>query len=602
MEWYFRDISDDPSEKELTQQDQFNNDEVALAEALVRETIQNSTDASADGAQVRVRFALQDIHASRATVLRNMVDGLAPSLQASGFGAAPHPASMRLLVIEDFGTTGLKGAVDVKDDGQFCGFWRRFGRSNKKEAQGGRWGLGKLVFPTASQVRTVVGLTRRAEDARSWLMGQAILRNHQTNGVEKDLVGFWCDPQAVRKGMPTCDAALCGILSAEAGLIRATEPGLSLIVPHVLPEIDLELLKAATIRNYYYPILTGKLVVEVDGTIIDAKSFEAVSISLGSEVVPAWMLAFVRELQARRETPPDVFLPDEWQSKTINGSLLGPDVTDQLRRSFKAGKLLAVRAPLHIAPRGGSPLTSHVDLFLKSANPGERAQTLVVRGAITVPTEGQRATLPETHAALEARDKGISRLLGDAENPAHTRWNERAERLRNGWQSGGMVLRRVRAALHELHTVVFDRVDREDQDALLDFFSIPRATQGGKGPTSGPGKPGPLPEPNPRPFRVERKGSGFSILSNPGLAPETLPLKLHVRCAYDVLSGNPFRRYSEYDFSFFQQDIRFEKVNADCWPTDFNEFDLVGRNAAFRVDVVGFDQYRDLVVVVEEQD
>ena len=60
MEWYFRDISDDPSEKELTQQDQFNNDEVVLAEALVRETFQNSTDASANGGQVRLRFALQD--------------------------------------------------------------------------------------------------------------------------------------------------------------------------------------------------------------------------------------------------------------------------------------------------------------------------------------------------------------------------------------------------------------------------------------------------------------------------------------------------------------------------------------------------------------
>ena len=66
MEWYFRDISDDPSEKELTQQDQFNNDEVVLAEALVRETIQNSTDASANGGQVRVRFALHNaLHVGR---------------------------------------------------------------------------------------------------------------------------------------------------------------------------------------------------------------------------------------------------------------------------------------------------------------------------------------------------------------------------------------------------------------------------------------------------------------------------------------------------------------------------------------------------------
>jgi hypothetical protein len=59
VEWYFRDISNDPSEKELTQQDQFNNDEVILAEALVRETIQNSTDARrSDDDPVRVRFTL----------------------------------------------------------------------------------------------------------------------------------------------------------------------------------------------------------------------------------------------------------------------------------------------------------------------------------------------------------------------------------------------------------------------------------------------------------------------------------------------------------------------------------------------------------------
>jgi len=123
VEWYFRDISDDPSEKELTQQDQFNNDEVVLAEALVRETIQNSTDASANGGQVRVRFALHNIFNSTGTsITQQMVNGLAPSLKASELPVPQQGTSMRLLVIEDFGTTGLKGAVDVKDDGQFCGF------------------------------------------------------------------------------------------------------------------------------------------------------------------------------------------------------------------------------------------------------------------------------------------------------------------------------------------------------------------------------------------------------------------------------------------------------------------------------------------------
>ena len=225
-----------------------------------------------------------------------------------------------------------------------------------------------------------------------------------------------------------------------------------------------------------------------------------------------------------------------------------------------------------------------------------------MRGAITVPTEAKRAALTETHAALEARHETISRLLGDAENPAHTRWNERAERLRSGWQGGGMVLRRVRAALHELHAIVFDRLDREDADALVDFFSIPKPTRGGKGATVVPGRPSDLPEPHPHPFRIERKAGGFSILANQGVTPDALPLRLHIRCAYDVLSGNPFRRYSEYDFSFFSSDIQFKKLNADCWPTDCNAFDLVAREAEFCVDVVGFDQHRDIIVVAEAQD
>jgi hypothetical protein len=93
------------------------------------------------------------------------------------------------------------------------------------------------VFPSASQVRTLLGLTRRSDDASSWLMGQAILRNHQIGGIEKDSVGFWCDAKATRNGIPTSDPALCRAVSAEACLKRADEPGLSLIVPHVLPDI-----------------------------------------------------------------------------------------------------------------------------------------------------------------------------------------------------------------------------------------------------------------------------------------------------------------------------------------------------------------------------
>ena len=201
MEWYFRDISADPSEKELTQQDQFNNDEVAISEALVRETVQNSTDARAEpNATVRVRFAIVCPSARRyQQTFREIISDLAAHLDACRFRVPTHDEPVRLLVIEDFGTTGLTGSVEEKDNKQFSGFWRRFGRSNKEGTKGGRWGLGKLVFPSASAVRTVFGLTRRIDDTRDWLMGQSVLRNHSIGETENDLVGFWCQKTAKGK-------------------------------------------------------------------------------------------------------------------------------------------------------------------------------------------------------------------------------------------------------------------------------------------------------------------------------------------------------------------------------------------------------------------
>ena len=179
VKWFFRDITDDPSEKELTQQDQFNNDEVALAEALVRETIQNSTDARRDAAvPVRVSFRIVEASGDAAAVFGHVLGSLSSHLEACQIEVPQESAPSRFLVIEDFETTGLTGAVNIKDDGQFCGFWRRFGRSNKDASQGGRWGLGKLVFPLASSIRMLIGLTRRAGDPLTYLMGQAILRNH----------------------------------------------------------------------------------------------------------------------------------------------------------------------------------------------------------------------------------------------------------------------------------------------------------------------------------------------------------------------------------------------------------------------------------------
>lgn len=597
MHWYFRDISDDPSEKELTQQDQFNNDEVALAEAIVRETIQNSTDAPAgSNTPVRVRFTIRDVKAPDAhAFFAKIVTEISPNLRACGMPIPIQSEPLRTLVIEDFGTTGLTGSVEAKDNGQFSGFWRRFGRSNKQGAKGGRWGLGKLVFPSASSVRTVIGLTRREGDDASWVMGQAVLRNHAIGGMEKDSVGFWCDDNAERPGTPTRNPALASKLSDAAQLRRTSEPGLSLVVPALLPEITSHHLVAATVRNYYFPILTGRLVVEIDDIEVSDQTFESVFKSLPSELIPRSLLVFVRELQEARAEEPTLTLPKTWQRGSISADTLGPDATEQLRERYKMGKLLIVRVPVELKPKGSEPTQSYFDLFLKAAAPGERAQSLVVRGSITVPTEAKKVTFPDSHAALIATDELISKLLGDAENPAHTQWNERADKLRLGWESGSSCLRRVRAALPELYGLVAERIERDDPLALLEFFSIPRSDRSGtKQPVSG--RPENLPPPAPKPFRIEKRSGGFAILPSGSFQPDQFPMPLRIRCAYDILSGNPYKRYSEYDFSFYKSSLEIRKDNADCWPTKSNELDVVARGPEFKIEVSGFDPNRDLII------
>jgi hypothetical protein len=138
--------------RKLTQQNQFNNDEAALAEAIVRETVQNSTDAQAKASvPVRVRFAINEIEASNdRAFFEEIIAGLSSHLRACGMPVPASSEPLKALVVEDFGTTGLTGSVELKDNGQFSGFWRRFGRSNKQGTKGGRWGLGKLVFPSAN--------------------------------------------------------------------------------------------------------------------------------------------------------------------------------------------------------------------------------------------------------------------------------------------------------------------------------------------------------------------------------------------------------------------------------------------------------------------
>src|SRR5262249_54187954 len=102
--------------------------------------------------------------------------------------------------------------------------------------------------------------------------------------------------------------------------------------------------------------------------------------------------------------------------------------------------------------------------------------------------------------------------------------------------------------------------------------------------------------PKPKTFKIHKRAGGFAIVPGPGIDAGALPLKIKIRCAYDVLTGNPFKRYSDLDFSFFSAGLQISTEGAHCWPIEPNQIDVQAERLEFSVEVSGFDSNRDLII------
>ena len=240
-QWRFAPIPDDQVAPDVTQRDQFANDSVELFQSLVREATQNSTDSPDPGSPdpVRLRFSIEQFTGERLKELQELCRPVLPHCIACKMDtSALDQESARVLIVEDFNTTGLVGAVDKHDDGNFRGFWRRHGGSNKDPSKGGSHGLGKLVFSTTSALGIVFGHTIRFDDKRSLLMGTAILNNHEIDGQRYPAHGYWAPGQEPGKiQLPSEDPHQIKQTRDLLGFTRTSESGLSLAVPFLDDEV-----------------------------------------------------------------------------------------------------------------------------------------------------------------------------------------------------------------------------------------------------------------------------------------------------------------------------------------------------------------------------
>jgi hypothetical protein len=592
-EWTFEPLPPTFVEQEPTQRDQFNNDEVGLADALVREVIQNSTDAPSGGGVVKVRFDLVDLDSDATTRLRMIMESLRPHLVASGVrDSALDEPKARLLVIEDFNTTGLTGATDALDNDNFRNFWRRHGKSEKTGRSLGRWGLGKLVYSSSSLVHSFFGLTMRVGDLRPLLFGQAVLQNHSVGGIRYPAHGFWFTDRA-ESGLqlPITDEELIEPFVELAGLQRGNSSGLSIIVPYPLPGLTESDLVSGVVHNYYFPILAGQLEVEVGTQLLDKSTF----LETAQTSVTDIPLNFVAAVSQALASPPNVVLTTLLPENGLAEEHFPLDELAELRALFASGSLLKVRVPVWLQPTQGSPIESFVDLFLQKPAQSGESYSLFVRGSLTIPGERRSFSGVPAYGAMIASDTGVVGFLGDAENPAHTSWNSNAEKLSSRWLRPNSALKPIRGALRALYQFVGEDLPQTHENALRDFFSIVDAIPSKGRTKKKPPAPAPVIEPRERAMVIQHRKGGFAIVAGPGAAGWSYPRIIRVRTAYDLISGNPFKRHSNFDFDL-RNEIEIDTSEAEIEPIASNVLRIKLLGPQFHISAAGFDEHRDLVV------
>ena len=367
-QWYFNDRRKKDPIRDPIQGEFFANEAIKNPEeALIREGIQNSLDAALkDGSenpvQIRVLLATGP-SAAPAKAVRRFMNGAWTHFSAAGNGIKNPPSSEQpcpFLLFEDFRTCGLNGDVLQSEEEKgnlFFYFFRAEGRSEKLGQKRGRWGVGKHVFPSVSQINSIFGLTSRSHDGARYLMGRSVLKCHVVDGQPFMPDGYFGLADSDGFVAPVGEDSIIDDFCSTFRIARKKESGLSIVMPWVNADIKLNELVSAVLRGYFYPILEGALVVTVetsdesimidDCTITELTNryLEKGDADLRPMLHLAKWAAFAKPEEYVTLNPTDPTRPVWVQT------LLPADKIESLKTRFEAGDKIAIRAPLTVRLR-----------------------------------------------------------------------------------------------------------------------------------------------------------------------------------------------------------------------------------------------------------
>ena len=575
-QWSFLPLSRGAKARDPVQDEFFQEQSIGgLEHALIRETIQNSLDARAGKDPVRIVFSLGKLPADQARFW--FPEEVQAHFSAKEISLARLPdwntETCSYLTIEDFGTNGLEGKVNTtepKAGGNFYHFFRAEGLSNKGDGARGSWGVGKIVIPRTSRVRSFFAVTLRASEPGLHLMGQTILR-HQSIAETQYTPDGWFSLYEDGLQVPFTSDEVTKRLNSDFRLSRDKEPGLGLVIPWMYEEyVTLERLASAVAREYFIPILAGNLIVEMRDHSsdffqrFDAKSFETLKLAVSDNDQFQDAIQLAGSLLKLGQTSPlivDVVhesgstdLNYDWSS--YKTSLPPQDIESALDH----GQIVHFKVPMVIKPAKSAAQTGHFDVLIKR-KPG-RHLPIYVRDELIIPNLTSPKKTPDSVALIHISDSAIAGALRRAECPAHTDWKKDRDKFQEQkYSTAHRLIPFVRESALKLLDKLITEEGKPDHNLLAAILPLPAndaPPQASKDKELVERKKDshktldvdipPIPAPTPRCWKLKQSAGEIHLTGNPEGFTNSDGYILNLRAAYDLRGRNPFKAHSRFDF------------------------------------------------------
>lgn len=605
-------------------------DHQTKAQALVRESIQNSLDAEVSREQpVRISFSFSKITKDKLEEYFKGEDhDLEKHLKSCGISLTSKAHDC--LVIEDFNTEGLTGPINNmsydEDDnpvsGNFIGFWWSEGLSDKRKGSGGSHGVGKITLSTSSNINTFFAHTIRQEDPKGLLIGYSQLKYHSFDrrqfkgyaryGMKAENEQIW--PYDEKENQKIIEKA-----RNDFNLKRSNETGLSVIIPSIDDEINFNAVIESVIKEFYVPLMRGQLQVEVydleEELIIGTENVISVANKYLKGVRDRELIANAKEM---------LDLLDSGMFYTAHGTDLGKvrkrgilqedfNETDleKMQNTFASGKMVGATIPVKVKTQNQDSgqdeiKSSRFHLFVKNDEESElKRSTNYIRDKLLINNEGGGIIKPFSVAFLYVTDEELSDFLKYAEDPGHERWVYKTLYENGNVKEGDDTpLRLIKSSVSDFYNILAGVAEDQKIDNVLpEIFTIPEKKTGGKKGTTSPDPDPDPPSHSSSPFVFSKIQGGFKVkqskdielLLDSGLIE--IPFRIKIETGYYKTTGGGISKYNPLDFDL-SDTTQFEITNesAETIIREENILSLEVMDKKFSVTAIGYDENRDLEI------